>query len=130
MKRFRIIASTVVAAVTAILLTACDDNNENIGSSLVQTESNVVIASDFKLEGETCQNSRIQSRTITQLIGSIDAADYGCLTADFVTQFMPSAKLDTLLKSKEQLDSIKLLMMFNKGSFVGDSVVPMGVEVY
>lgn len=130
MKRFRIIASTVVAAVTAILLTACDDNNENIGSSLVQTDSNVVIASDFKLEGKTCQNSRIQSRTITQLIGSIDAADYGCLTADFVTQFMPSAKLDTLLKSREQLDSIKLLMMFNKGSFVGDSVVPMGVEVY
>ncbi len=129
MKRFRIIASTAVAA-TAMLLAACDDNNENIGSSLVQTDSNVVIASDFKLEGETQLNSRIQSRTITQLIGSIDATDYGCLSADFVTQFMPAAKLDSLLKSREQLDSIKLLMMFNKGSFVGDSVVPMGVEVY
>lgn len=129
MKKINIIASVVLGA-SAMVATSCDDSNDNIGSSLVQTDSDVVIASDFKLEGTTQLNDKIQSRTVTQLIGQIDAPDYGFLSADFVTQFMPSARLDTLIQSKEQIDSLKLLMMFSKGSFVGDSVVPMGIEVY
>lgn len=117
-------------AAAAFFMASCEDTTQNIGSDLVQVESDVVIAEDFKLEAQSVNNDRVQSRTITQLIGTIDAEDYGRFTADFVTQFMPANRIDTLLRSSADIDSVKLLMMYPKGAFVGDSVIPMGLEVY
>lgn len=124
-------ALLAVAAICATGFSACDDDTtDEIGSSLVQTESSVDICSDFTLEGKSVENNRVQSRTISQLIGKIDANGYGTLSSDFVTQLMPAATLDSMLTSAEEIDSLKLLMLYNKGSYVGDSIVPMGMEVY
>lgn len=129
MKLHSYIISAILAA-TAFVMASCEDTTQNIGSDLIQVESNVVIAEDFTLEAQSVTNDRVQSRSITQLIGTINSEDYGRLTADFVTQFMPVDRIDSLLRSSADIDSVKLIMMYPKGAFVGDSVIPMGLEVY
>ncbi|MDE6528517.1 MAG: DUF4270 domain-containing protein, partial [Muribaculaceae bacterium] len=115
--------------IAAALLPSCEDS-PNVGSSLVQDESEVVIASEFAVAGHSVVNPRVQSRTVTQVLGRINAKGYGTFTSDFVTQFMPSAQIDTENLTADNIDSLKLLLFVPKGSFVGDSIVPMGLEVY
>lgn len=121
--------TAIATAVLAVITAGCDDSG-SIGSSLNPIENSIEVESDFTVSGRSTDNSRIQSRTITQLIGDIDAKGYGKFRSDFVTQFMPAAALDSTLVSSEDIDSVKLLMMFSDGGYVGDSVIPMGLEVY
>lgn len=106
---------------------ACDNTTEEIGSSLIQEEPEVIIHNEFSLAGKTLPNAVIESRTVTQLLGDIDAEGYGEFSSDFVCQFMPADKLVT---EGVTVDSMKLILAYNMGGFVGDSVVPMGLEVF
>lgn len=123
---FPIIAVSFVAAAS---MTGCGDT-DGIGSSLIQSENNIIIEDNFTVTGHSVENDKVQSRTAMLLLGSIDADEYGHFASDFVTQFMPVARLDTTLTSAAAIDSVKLKMMFAPGSFVGDSVIPMGLEVF
>ena len=87
-------ALRVIAILGAAVLTSCEDT-PNVGASLVQDESEVVIATEFAVTGKSVDNPRVQSRTVTQVLGQIDAKGYGRFASDFMTQFMPSAKIDT-----------------------------------
>lgn len=118
-----------VAILGAAIMSSCEDT-PNVGASLVEDESEVVIATDFSATGTSVDNPRVQSRAITQVLGQIDAKGYGRFSSDFMTQFMPSAKIDAQNITVENIDSLKLLLFVPKGSFVGDSVAPMGLEVY
>ena len=111
------------------MLNSCGDASD-IGSSLVEDETDVVVVSDFTLTGHSVDNPRVQTRSTTQVLGRINAEGYGNLTSDFITQFMPAMQLDTENLTLENIDSLKLLCFIPKGSFVGDSVAPMGLEVY
>lgn len=122
----RIVAA---ASIASALISSCDDS-ANIGGSLVKDESEVIIASDFTIAGHTVINKRVPSRTVTQVLGRIKADGYGTFSSDFVTQFMPSAKIDTENMTRQNIDSLKLLMFVTNGAFVGDSLAPMGLEVY
>lgn len=112
------------------LVTACNDNSTTIGSSLVTDSTEIIIDSAFTLTGHSVDNPLVQSRTLTQLLGSIDAKEYGSFKSDVVTQFMPASTIDTTGVSVNDLDSIKLLMFMSTGDFTGDSLVPMGLNVY
>ncbi|MBD5229926.1 MAG: DUF4270 domain-containing protein [Bacteroidales bacterium] len=120
------IAASVCAAAT---LAGCGET-DGIGSSLIQSDNDIVIEDNFTLTGHSVINDKVQSRTAMLLLGSIDADDYGHFESDFVTQFMPVAQLDTTLTSAAAIDSVKLKLMYAPGSFVGDSIMPMGLEVY
>lgn len=115
---------------TALGFSACDDTVTTLGSSLVNDDSEIVIDSAFSVTGISKPNDDIQSRSIVQMLGSIDAKEYGHFSSDFVTQFISAVNLDTTGVSINDLDSIKLLMFFMPGGFTGDSLVPMGLEVY
>lgn len=128
-KAITAIKSAVVITAAASLLASCEDS-PNVGSSLVHDESEVVIASEFAVAGRSVDNTRVQSRTITQVLGRINAKGYGDFSSDFVTQFMPSAQIDTENLTADNIDSLKLLFFVPKGSYVGDSIAPMGLEVY
>lgn len=125
------ISSLKIAAIaaTSAIMASCDDAG-SIGSSLVENENDIQVEENFTVEGTTLDNSQIQSRSITQLIGSIDTDTYGAFSSDFVTQFMPAATIDSTLVSANDIDSVKYLMMYSQGNFVGDSIIPMGLEVY
>lgn len=116
-------------ALLAIGFVACDENS-NIGSSIVSDEVSIVIDSLATVTASTTQsNSSIQSRTLTQLIGVIDSDDFGKMSSDVVTQFMPANELDTVGITPSCIDSLKIIMFMNKGAYVGDSIMPMGMNI-
>lgn len=120
---------SLLAAVVMTLAVACDDTS-SIGNSLADETVSIVVDSNFTVTGSTRLNNVVQSRTLSQLIGALDAKGYGSIRSDFVGQFMPSLQMDTVSIEPESLDSVKMFMYMEKGSFVGDSLVPMGIEVY
>ncbi len=95
-------------------------------------EENVSIYIDttYTVTGRTVENSVLQSRTLSQLLGSVDAPGYGSIHSDFVSQFMPSTAIDTAFMTEENIDSIKMFLQMDRSAFVGDSLVPMALEVY
>lgn len=123
----------VILPALAAGFTACD-NNDNLaevpGGAMVADRFSVEIDSTFELTARSVVNSRVQSRTTTQLLGAINAPTYGTLSADFAAQLFPSNLIDTADVTPERIDSIKLQMVFEKNGFVGDSLVPIGFNVY
>ncbi|MDE5811601.1 MAG: DUF4270 domain-containing protein, partial [Muribaculaceae bacterium] len=126
--KINLLLSGLFIASSAVIC-SCDDDN-NIGSSLIDIDASITVDDNFQVTGKSVAIDGVQSRTIMQLVGEIEAEGYGKLSADFLTQFMPVAEIDPSLSSSEQIDGFRLLLMHKPGALVGDSVVPMGVEVY
>lgn len=120
--------SSIILAAAA--LTACEDGTSTIGSSLITDDTQIIIDSSFVATARSVENKVVQSKTITQLLGRLDAKEFGTFSSDFVSQFMPAMSIDTVGVTLDQIDSIKLVMFMVPGDFTGDSLVPMGLEVY
>lgn len=122
---------TAIAATAPLMLSfiACDESS-TIGNSIAEDVIGIYVDSSFTLTGSTARIDSVQSRTVSQLIGRIDAKGYGKLASDVVTQFMAASNIDTTNLKEENIDSLMLSMYVTKGEFIGDSVVPMGIEVY
>ncbi|MCM1452623.1 MAG: DUF4270 domain-containing protein [Clostridium sp.] len=118
-----------MAIAPCLSIISCNDSS-TIGNSIVQDEVAVVVDSTFTVSGKSQLISRIQSRTTNQLLGRISAKGFGSLQSDVVTQFMPSSELVTEGVSVSDIDSLVLYMLVRSGEFVGDSLAPMGLEVY
>lgn len=110
-------------------LVSCDESS-TIGSSIVQDKVEIVMDSSFTVSGRSITVDRVQSRTITQLIGLINAKGFGELESEVVCQFMPAASLVTEGVTADDIDSLKLVLLTSKTGFVGDSLAPMGLEVF
>ena len=65
------------AAGVSAVTTACDENL--IGNSIIETGSHLIVDSAYTISGESVENSKIQSRTISQLLGKLYAEEYGSL---------------------------------------------------
>lgn len=123
--------SILCAGIAMLLLgTSCQDNTSDVGSSLVNDQSEVIIDSLFTITGHAVPNSSILSRTTMQLLGGINAQEYGQFKSGFVTQFMPAQNIDTDGVTVNDIDSVKLVMFIRPGGFTGDSIVPMGLTVH
>lgn len=108
---------------------ACEETS-TIGSSLVEDQLKIVIDSTFTATGHSVKVDGIRSRTTTQMLGSIDVPAYGRLSSNVVMQFTSATVLDTADYRPQDVDSLHLIMRCGVGSFLGDSVVPMGLTVY
>ncbi|MCM1292825.1 MAG: DUF4270 domain-containing protein [Bacteroides sp.] len=126
----RTLLLSAISLISVASFIACDDNTTTLGSSLIEDNTAVVIDSMFTISGRSMANDDVQSRTATQLLGALNAKEYGSFSSDFVAQFMPSLVLDTAGTSAADIDSVKLVMFFTTGNFTGDSIVPMGLKVY
>ncbi|MBP3535366.1 MAG: DUF4270 domain-containing protein [Muribaculaceae bacterium] len=125
--------AAAAAALTLLgAMTACDDSVTTgmPGGSMVADRFDVVIDSSFTVTARSILNPKVQSRTTTQLLGAIKAPEFGTLRADYVAQLFPSNSIDTVGVTPERIDSVKLQLVFDKGGFVGDSLAPIGFEVY
>ncbi len=106
-------------------------NDETIGSSINDTRLAIIADSSFTIVGEAVENRSLQSRTSTQLLGTIKSKGYGTLSSQFVTQFMPVYAVDTAGVTEDWIDSCKLILRLpSTGAFTGDSVAPMRLNVY
>ncbi len=112
-----------------VCMIACTD--ENIGNSLNDTTTVIIEDSSFTITGNSVYNAKVQSRTITQLLGRISDNAYGNLSSEIVTQLMPALALDTTRVTVNTIDSCKLMLRIPEtGGFTGDSLVPMRLTVY
>lgn len=125
----RALPVAALVAATAAVPVACNENS-NIGGELVGDQISIVVDSSFTLSGHSIETGAVLSRTVVQLLGNIDAPDYGYIHSDFVTQFMPASAIDTTGVTEATLDSIKLFMLVNNTSYTGDPMAPMGLEVF
>ncbi|MCM1032508.1 MAG: DUF4270 domain-containing protein [Odoribacter sp.] len=116
-----------IAGLTAFV--ACDDAS-SVGNVLDNETVVIVIDSNYTVTGTSEANPVVQSRTLSQLLGKIEAPRYGNITSNVVAQFMPSTDIDTAKMTAADIDSVKLFMQMDNDAFVGDSLVPMGLQVY
>lgn len=119
----------IIPLIATAALCACD-NETTIGGSLVSDKVEVIIDSLFTVEGHSVTDPRIMSRTTTQLLGRLQADGYGRLSSDIVTQFMPAQNLSFANVDSAWVDSVSLLLFVSRGAMTGDSLMPMGVNVY
>lgn len=117
----------------ASLVMSCDDT-PNVGSSLVENTSEILAFDDFTVKGSTVINPYVQTRTVTEVLGTLSADGYGTFTSEFVAELMPASRIPTggiTLNQIDQLvDSAVMRFYVVKGSCVGDSLLPMGLEIY
>lgn len=129
MKVFKFLPVVLVFAL-GIGISSCGDENSMIGSSIVDTDLEIVVDSSFQkmVTAKSIPNDSVVGRTITQLIGRISIPGYGKLETDFLTQFMSASTFDTV--GVDRLDSLVLYLSYNTESFTGDSLAPMQLSVY
>ncbi|MDE7459589.1 MAG: DUF4270 domain-containing protein [Paramuribaculum sp.] len=120
----------ILSLAAGALLAACDDSTTTVGTSLVTDATEIVVDSSFTVTGRSLSNPVVQSRTLTQLLGRLDAKEFGSFRSDVVTQFMPAMNIDTEGVQLNEIDSVKLLLFMTPGDFTGDSLAPMGLNVY
>lgn len=124
------INSITALAALATGLIACQSETASVyepGASMVSNNIEVLIDSSFTISSRSIISGAVQSRTTTQLLGAIQAPEFGKLNADFMTQMFPSNNIET---EDVTPDSLKLQLVFEKTAFVGDSLAPIGIEVY
>ena len=119
----------MITIVTALVTTSCEDSS-TVGSTLIDNNIEIVVDSTYTVSGVSVANPEVRSRTVTQLLGSVNIKGFGNLSSDVVTQFISSESIDTTGITINDIDSIKLILGMRRGSFVGDSVIPMGLSVY
>lgn len=120
----------LMGAVVLMSAYSCADDT-TIGSSISETTINIIQDSSFKVTGRSARIERVQSRTMTQLLGKLTIKNYGTLQSDVVTQFMPIQALDTAGVTPATVDSINFYMRtYANTGFTGDSLAPMKASVY
>jgi hypothetical protein len=119
----------ILAAVVLLGLHSCTD--ETIGVSITDSVSSIIEDSSFVITGHSVLNDRVQMRTTTKMLGNLNAAGFGSLTASAVTMWMPSSKIDTTRLTIGSIDSCRLkLRLPNTGGYTGNAQAPMRMEVY
>lgn len=117
----------------ATALIACNDDISDIGASVDNSKIEITADSIFSFDGDDNYSTLLEAvpnRTVTQLLGNVEIPQYGKLSSDFITQFMPAISIDTTGVTEESLDSLVLSLNFSYDSFIGDSLAPMQLSVY
>lgn len=126
----RSLTAIIVAAAAMAMTTACDDSTSTAGGSLVQDNVDVIMDSTYTVSGRSVVYTEVPSRTTMQLLGSLKADGFGEIRSDVVTQYMPTASIDTRYVTIDDIDSVKMVMAIYNDGFTGDSTIPMGITVH
>lgn len=122
-------AAIIPAIASALALAACDNDDNTIGSSLIEDQVEVVNYTASAPTGSSVRDASIQSRTIMQLLGRLSANDYGRLESEIYTQYLPAISISESYKGKTPDSTVLQLAMYST-AMTGDSLVPMGVTVH
>ena len=124
MKNFLFLLLIAIAG----LVVACGDSSE-IGSSISDSHVEMIVDTSFALTGEPVEYPVVIARTASQLLGSLDAANYGSLSSEVVMQMVPTANIADITEDRIERVTFSMLIVANTG-FVGDSLVPMRANLY
>ena len=68
----------LLSSLLIISLVSCEETT-TIGSSIIEDEIEIVMDSSYIVTGKSVENNRVQSRSLTQLLGIIETEEYGYL---------------------------------------------------
>lgn len=138
MKKLKTITSVVFAA---LLLAACDDTTNDLGTSLTQNLDNLSMTTDtFRVSSRSFVADSVYSRTTTGYLGKIrDPETKGYITGSFMAQFHVLENYQNLFPNIDSIasrnefgeiiaDSCEIRLFYT--SFYGDSLAPMKVRVH
>ncbi len=121
--------NVILAAAVLLGLYACTD--ETIGVSITDSVSSIIEDSSFVITGHSVRNDRVQMRTTSKMLGSLQADGYGSLSAEAVTMWMPAMHIDTTGIKPEWIDSCRLMLNLPyRNGFTGNPLAPMRLSVY
>ena len=126
----RILIFRFSCVMLALMATSCDDSTSMAGGSLVQDNVDVVMDSTYTVTGVSRRYTEVPSRTTMQLLGRLKADGFGEISSDVVTQYMPTAGIDTAYVGVDDIDSVKMILAVYADGFTGDSVMPMSITVH
>lgn len=124
-------AMAFLATLLICVFAGCQDETSELGESLAPGEVAIVCDSTFTLTGESVYTPVFDSRSTTNLLGSLSVPEYGNLHCTFVTRLMCAAKLnveDTITSA--EVDSMKMYLRVARGALTGDSLAPQRLNVY
>ncbi len=125
--------SFIIAGLLLVtLVSSCEDETSNIGSSLFDNEVKIVVDSTFhKLQASVEESPKIDTRSVKNLLGMINVKEYGDLRCSFISRLLSASALpipDSL--SLDRIDGMKIMLTVPRGSFTGDSLAPQQVKIY
>lgn len=133
--KYRIIAGL---ALVMTCICSCDDNTDNIGSSLINNMDNLdVVADTFSISSQSLIADSVLSRNTIGYVGKVRDPETGAyITSDYMTQFhlredFSFPNTDSIISKKDGLvvaDSCELKLYYT--SFFGDSLAPMKLTAY
>ncbi len=131
MNREKSFIAAILASVVSFTgaLTGCNSTS-SIGSEIVTDSVSVTIDTAFTVTGYNVPDTIVLSRTVEQMVGLVQAPGFGTISSQVVTQFMPSAKIDTTGLTVDNIDSLHLVMRTLRSAAVGDYYAPTGIEVF
>lgn len=124
--------SLAAFAVGTLLLAACDENVSQIGSTIAENETTIIVDSLYAdLEAGTVFNDDVSTRTTSKLLGRFQSADFGSISCGFASQLMCSSQLglpDSI--TVNHIDSLNYIFQAARGSFTGDSLAVQKLTLY
>ncbi len=137
--------SFLIFALGLLSFASCEDNMSEIGSSVRPDTDNLLVQTkSFDFVSSTFDVDSIYIRTSTPLLGQITDPVVGTIRSDYAAQmrirpgfnfnveeddslvYNMNNPLDSMINN--QLDSAVLSITY--GSYIGDSLTPMGVTIY
>ena len=121
-----------MAALTAILLTGCQNDVSPIGSSIFNGEVNINVDSlTMKVAAESVKIDKMDARSTTNLLGQFNIPVYGRMSASYVCQLLSASRMsvpDSI--GVERVDSMKMFLDIPRDLIIGDSLAPQQLNVY
>lgn len=127
-----------ILALLIALVSSCDDNTDNIGSSLIHDMDKLDVVTDtFQLSSRSIISDSVLSRNTVGYLGKVRDPETGAyITSNFMTQF--HIREDFFLPKKDSIlslvdgevvaDSCEMRLYYT--TFYGDSLAPMKVTAY
>lgn len=132
MNIFKFTPFAVMAALTIGILASCEDEVSQTGGSLFNNEVQITVDSlTIDIAANSVATTAIDTKSTSNLLGRLDIADYGNLTASYVTQFLAASDLiipDSIPVNR--LDSTKLILTMPRSGIIGDSLAPQKLTVF
>lgn len=125
--KLKTIFSSLLLLAVVFLITSCDDNMNELGTSIQPSIDKISVGMDtLTLSAKTVQFDSIFGKTKNPVLGEYQDPVYGTIRSDYLGElYIPEG---SAFPEDAVVDSVKLGIFYN--SWVGDSISPMEVSVY
>jgi len=124
--------AVITAAIAGLMCSSCNDTLTKVGTTIQPSEDLITVYTDtFTLEAETVLLDSVFAKTTTCLLGEMYDPVYGNIKADFLCQFYcEEGYTFSPVPYEDRIDSLVLFVMYNNGSWYGDTLTPMQATIY